>query len=278
MRNLVGRKGFTLIELIIVIAILGILAMILMPQVIIFIERAKIAADQTTVRTLNSVTSLYGIDKKIIDSDIFEGFDTDEQRIAELVDDGLLRSIVKPQIADALFVWDVENQYWLYYISVSDDSSIVYYLLTDSDYELGSWGTTTIGNYINETEKNIQLPEGIVSIKGGQSVSAFYERGLESVMLPSSLKNIYSHAFYGNNLTEITMPSEVTFVGTRSFYNNPITKITMANEPENVTIQDRAFGTGYTESKIVTDSFIAAYTNGGPGTYEWIDNAWIKTN
>ena len=134
-----------------------------------------------------------------------------------------------------------------------------------------------MSSFINESEKNIQIPEGIKSIQGGMGIAAFYEKGLESVVLPNSLENIYSHAFYGNNLTEILIPANVKFIGHQSFKNNPITKITMTNDPAQVNIQDRAFGIGYTESKLITDAFIEAYSSNGAGTYEWTGDKWIKT-
>ncbi len=58
-----GKKGFTLIELVVVIAILGILAAILIPIIGGFIQRANEAADQANARNLfNSVSILVATD------------------------------------------------------------------------------------------------------------------------------------------------------------------------------------------------------------------------
>jgi prepilin-type N-terminal cleavage/methylation domain-containing protein len=156
-------------------------------------------------------------------------------------------------------------------------STLSNYLLTETDYEIGS-GPHVLKNFINESERNIKIPEGIKTISGGRDIAAFWKKGLESVVLPNSLINIYAHAFDGNNLKEIRIPEKVAFIGTQAFNNNPITKITIMGEPRQLTIEARAFGTGYDKSTIITNSFIKAYTSGGPGTYLWIDNEWVKNN
>jgi len=54
-----SKKGFTLIELVVVIAILGILAAILIPVISGFITRANVARDQANARSLYNATAMY---------------------------------------------------------------------------------------------------------------------------------------------------------------------------------------------------------------------------
>ena len=106
----------------------------------------------------------------------------------------------------------------------------------------------TITNYKKgaypECGINVTIPDTI----NGQTVktiwtSAFANKGITSVKLPTSVTTIGENAFRENQLTSVTIPNSVTKIGDYAFYYNPLTSVTI---PNSVTkIGNYAFWGGY---------------------------------
>jgi general secretion pathway protein G len=60
--NLAGNKGFTLIELMVVIVVLGLLAGIIAPRIISHVSDAKIGAAKSNIESLNTALKMYKLD------------------------------------------------------------------------------------------------------------------------------------------------------------------------------------------------------------------------
>lgn len=69
--NKKNRKGFTLVELVIVVAILGILSSIAVPRFNISKDKAKWSAHLTNIRVIEGAIAMYEVDGGVID----ESFD-----------------------------------------------------------------------------------------------------------------------------------------------------------------------------------------------------------
>jgi general secretion pathway protein G len=94
-----SEAGFTLLELIIVIAIIGILATIAMPKLLHTPDRAKEAVLRTDLRTFRDVIDQYYADKGKY-----------PETLEALVDDGYLRAIPVDPMTKSADSWVVEYE------------------------------------------------------------------------------------------------------------------------------------------------------------------------
>ena len=61
--------------------------------------------------------------------------------------------------------------------------------------------------------------------------SAFYDKGLTSVVFPNTMIYINNEAFWNNNITTLEIPSSVTSIGERAFQYNPLVKVNVKGNP-----------------------------------------------
>ena len=93
-----NRKGFTIVELVIVIAVIAILAAVLIPTFTNLIKKANESSDMQAVRQMNTILSAEGAVEK---NNIFDVFDA-------LHEAGLDAKNYKPLVKGTYFFWDDE--------------------------------------------------------------------------------------------------------------------------------------------------------------------------
>lgn len=65
-----NKKGFTLVELVVVIAILGVLAAIAVPRFINALDEAKNATDEANIKALQAAVNLYYLENSAYPSNL----------------------------------------------------------------------------------------------------------------------------------------------------------------------------------------------------------------
>lgn len=112
------KKGFTLKELIIVIAILALLGAIAVPGFTGLIDRSRQSTDLYNLEMLNSVTRVAAVQYTGPEDNfynMFSGLDNDDSRWNYLVDDvNVISNQFEPKRSGYSFIWSEDFNLWLY--------------------------------------------------------------------------------------------------------------------------------------------------------------------
>jgi len=137
LRSSKKKMGFTLIEMMVAVAILGIVLSISVPGYLSLTGQSKQKADRAGVAILNEATSLYAIKNVLSEDQIFLGFDSHDERQQELVDQGLMADIAVPQVEGARFLWDEAQYCWVYDMASGEEEDPL-----DAEFSVGSLAFT----------------------------------------------------------------------------------------------------------------------------------------
>jgi prepilin-type N-terminal cleavage/methylation domain-containing protein len=139
------QKGFTLIELVVVIAIIGVLSLLIVPNVFSYVESARVAYDNANVKILNNATALLAAELDTSTIELFDGIDSDTEKMEFLLDRGYLSDIPTPKSENARYLFSMINGVW------SFNNAFLFY----SDF-------TTNDNIIDLYNKGFKVINGVL--------------------------------------------------------------------------------------------------------------------
>ena len=199
MRN-TNKKGFTIVELVIVIAVIAILAAVLIPTFSSIIKKANIASDTAVAKNLNTAAISAGA----------KDFDS---AIEAVKDAGYLLANLNAKADGCYFVWDDANDQFL--LVDTTDSYKVIYSNTDAS-EKSNW-------YVAVSD-----PEAIANIKAAgcqvKKIAASYEDLMANIAAGGEVYVDESVVIDENNLIYIDDAEKVVTInlGNASLNTNGI--------------------------------------------------------
>jgi prepilin-type N-terminal cleavage/methylation domain-containing protein len=241
-------NGFTLVELMIVVAVIGLLSAIAVPIYTSNTESAKIATDQANLRILNSMTTIFRANNPVPDPFLNENNNNNDLMLT-LINNGYLNFPVESQVDGKNFQWNFNTLRWSY-VDHLEDSEDAYVLLIDNV----TFNAGRISEYTGD-DKDIFFP----STLDGELIKEIYqdvfkEKGLKSINFAdhSSLERIHARAFRDNELTEIVFPDSLKNIDTYSFENNKLQIIALPVNLEK--IESHAFKNNELQNVVLPDN------------------------
>jgi prepilin-type N-terminal cleavage/methylation domain-containing protein len=140
-----SQLGFTLLELVVVMAILGVLALLIVPNVFSYVESARVSYDNANVKILNNATAMLATELDTSTVELFTGMNSDSSKMQFLMDQGYLSEIPAPKSKDAVYFFSMSKGLW----------SFMNNLLFYSDF-------TTNDNIIDLYNKGFKVVNGVL--------------------------------------------------------------------------------------------------------------------
>lgn len=228
------KKGFTIVELMIVIVIIGILIAIIVPSVTSAIESANIASDQSDVKNMNTILQVYCVQN---------GIDTTKLQAPEV------RAIVSSEQKNYTFV--PKSSKGIYWYSVNE-GKIVYSTNGDPNNVVLS----NVAHAAFTPSSPEELVEGYLYLNTGDELDEVFT-ALRSVINRATYENVRAAAASVKKFTNFQAhienfdPSHTLYISSTSMYkdvgariNNVVFATGITVIPKVETILTLAFSSG----------------------------------
>lgn len=198
------KKGFTIVELMIVIVIIGILIAIIVPSVTSAIESANIASDQSDVKNMNTILQVYCVQN---------GIDTTKLQAPEV------RAIVSSEQKNYTFV--PKSSKGIYWYSVNE-GKIVYSTNGDPNNVVLS----NVAHAAFTPSSPEELVEGYLYLNTGDELDEVFT-ALRSVINRATYNNVLAAAEsvakftdFKGHIEENFDPSDTLYISSTSMYKD----------------------------------------------------------
>lgn len=197
------KKGFTIVELMIVIVIIGILIAIIVPSVTSAIESANIASDQSDVKNMNTILQVYCVQN---------GIDTTKLQAPEV------RAIVSSEQKNYTFV--PKSSKGIYWYSVNE-GKIVYSTNGDPNNVVLS----NVAHAAFTPSSPEELVEGYLYLNTGDELDEVFT-ALRSVINSATYNNVLAAAASVEKFTNFQAhienfdPSRTLYISSTSMYKD----------------------------------------------------------
>lgn len=195
-----AKRGFTLVEIVLVISILLILTAIFMPNIFRYLNTAKTASDVVELSRINNATELYASSGNKSAADVFAGTTSDSEKLVILVSNGYLPSVPVPVQSGISYHFDSDAGTWTLSSGLFVDSKSAK-VLYQSDFTSmdkigvlsGAWQVVNgklspaksgedraILKGTNSSDYNISVTATLATAKAGSSGYGIYYRATEN--------------------------------------------------------------------------------------------------
>ena len=215
------KKGFTLVELVIVIAVIAILAAVLLPTFSNIIENAKESSRYQQAR--NAQKELVSAEGYLPEDTIGMMIGIDDH-IYVITNDGLeVAHIRSKSRLEKLDIEGISNSKIIIYDKIETDgvktpngvlftAGIAYHTTNSVDSEIV---------YVNFDDPEVNVADYItIDSNGVTSLKNTYTNKVAEISLPEEVTELGANAFYNCQLlTKVVINSDITAVGANAFYN-----------------------------------------------------------
>ena len=201
------KKAFTIIELVIVIAVIGILAAILIPTFVNLTSKANESADASLVRTLNTTLSLAILDDEDTPNITFKDVLYDLDKYGSIKEESIASK------SDNLILWNQEDNTFYLEKDIDTSNPYKYWMIVKdsidtskrySSYLSSSFASTSITNLVSGLDVGSNDITSITfsgNIDRNKEVRIFTSGGTLNISTPTSgldINKVTTISHYGN--------------------------------------------------------------------------------